>query len=219
MAVILSLGDCNMLGVKDCYKNSYVEKFSKKFSKSYKNLGYTMATTREMMYFFQDNYNDNEVEIILIQYGLVDSWKTFKYAPYVLYYPDNKFRKIYRKIVKKYKKIAKSLKLNDIFGTQNVVPLDEYKNNIETVVKKSKNTIIILIDTLPNHQLYRNVEIEKYNQALNELVEQYDNCYKLNIYEIFLNNMNSLYLDDTHINDLGYDIITEELEKLYKEIM
>ena len=217
MSYILSFGDCNMLGVKEYYKNSYVERFAKKLSKSCNNLGYTMATTREMIYLFH-NYNEDEVEVILIQYGLVDSWKTFKYAPYVLYYPDNKFRKIYRKIIKKYKKIAKSLKLNDILGTQNVVPLNEYKDNIENIIKNAEDKIIILIDTVPNHQLDRNSEIMKYNIVLSELSKKYSNCYKLDIYDIFLEHLNDYYLDQTHINDKGYSIISDKLEKLYLSI-
>jgi len=215
---ILSLGDCNMLGDTKFKDNSYVERFSKIIDKSCKNLGYTMSTTREMKYFFEDNYEKEDVEIIMIQYGLVDSWKTFKYAPYVLYYPDNKVRKVYRKIVKKYKKIAKALKLNDILGSQNVVPLHEYKENIEMLIKKAEDKVIILIDTIPHHQLERNSEIVKYNTVLNELSHIYPNCYKLDIYNIFLEHLNDYYLDKTHTNDKGYKVITDKLEKLYLSI-
>ncbi len=106
MSNILALGDCNTLGVKYLKENAYPEMFAKALEKTVENCGFTMSTTHEMLYFFE-NFKEQEKEIVLIQYGLVDSWKTFKYAPYVLYYPDNKIRKIFRKIVKKYKKIAK----------------------------------------------------------------------------------------------------------------
>eukprot|EP00481_Brizalina_sp_1-RS-2013_P002882 TRINITY_DN7670_c0_g1_i1.p1 TRINITY_DN7670_c0_g1~~TRINITY_DN7670_c0_g1_i1.p1 ORF type:complete len:103 (+),score=8.74 TRINITY_DN7670_c0_g1_i1:102-410(+) len=100
---VLALGDCNTLGIDNLENNSYPERFAKKYNCDIINCGYTMTTTNEAKYFF-DKYYNNYVDVVLIQYGVVDSWKTFKYSPYVLYYPDNILRKIARKIVKKYKK-------------------------------------------------------------------------------------------------------------------
>ena len=217
MAQILALGDCNMSGDIKFKDNSYPERFLGRIGKSLKNAGYTMSTTREMQYFFKDYYTEN-CEIILIQYGLVDSWKTFKYAPYVLYYPDNPLRKFFRKIVKKYKKIAKSLKLNDLLGTKNVVEIEEYKKNIEQIILAAAKKTVILIDTVPNHQLFRNGAIVKYNDVLDKLAKQYDHCYRLDIYNEFLENMDEYYLDETHINDEGYKVITQKLVSLYQNI-
>ncbi|QOR62332.1 SGNH/GDSL hydrolase family protein [Sulfurovum sp. ST-21] len=217
MAQVLALGDCNMSGDVKFKNNSYPERFSGCIGKSVKNAGYTMSTTREMQYLFKDHYT-KECEIVLIQYGLVDSWKTFKYAPYVLYYPDNPLRKIFRKIVKKYKKIAKALKLNDLLGTQNVVGIEEYKKNIEQIISTVSKKTVILIDTVPNHQLFRNDEIVKYNDVLDKLSKQYNYCYKLDIYNEFLENMDKYYLDETHINDEGYEVITQKLVSLYQSI-
>lgn len=217
MAYVLALGDCNTSGDVKFKDNAYPERFAKCISHDLKNCGYTMSTTREMQHFFHDFYT-SDTHIILIQYGLVDSWKTFKYAPYVLYYPDYFFRKILRKIVKKYKKIAKSFKLNALFGAKNVVDVKEYENNIEKIILAAADSIVILIDTVPNHQLFRNSAIEEYNQVLDRLAEQYENCYKLDIYKDFLDNMDTYYLDETHINNIGYDVITEKILNLYKMI-
>ena len=217
MAYILALGDCNIYGDVKFKNNAYPERFAKCINKNLKNCGYTMSTTREMQYIFNDFY-EMDTKIILIQYGLVDSWKTFKYAPYVLYYPDNLFRKISRKIVKKYKKIAKLLKLNKLFGTVNVVTIEEYEENIKKVLLAVPDKKVILIDTVPNHELSRNSAIEKYNNILTKLAKQYDNCYKLDIYNEFLENLDKYYLDETHINDIGYDVIAQKLFSLYKNI-
>lgn len=206
MAQILSFGDCNTLGVGEFKKNSYPERFAQKIDKSIKNCGFTMSTTREMIYFFNE-FKSDDTEIILIQYGLVDSWKTFKYAPYVLYYPDNKLRKIYRKIVKKYKKVTKKLGLYERFGSENTVPIDEYMKNIEYVISSSRNCRIYLIDTVPSRESFRNEEICRYNKVLDEIVKKYDNVFRIKIYDHFLQHLEDYYLDHIHINNLGYDYI------------
>jgi lysophospholipase L1-like esterase len=213
---ILALGDCNTFGNVDYENNSFPERFAKKMNAHIKNCGYTMSTTREMKYFAEENID--EADIVLIQYGLVDSWKTFKYAPYILYYPDNKLRKLYRKIVKKYKKIAKKLTLNSLLGTENVVPEQEYKDNIEQLILKYPNKKFILIDTIPNKELSRNHEIIKYNFILEQLSILYSNCYYVKIYDLFLEKFDEYYLDNTHINNKGYDVIALELFKKIKTI-
>jgi lysophospholipase L1-like esterase len=213
MAQILALGDCNTSGDIKFKDHAYVERFAKSLDKTFINAGYTMATTREMYYLFQEFYT-NDTEIVLIQYGLVDSWKTFKYSPYVLYYPDNKLRKIFRKIIKKYKKLARKWGLNDRFGSKNVVSLQEYRVNIENLIHRVGSQVI-LIDTIPNKDLSRNDEIQKYNLVLDELSKIHSNCYKLDIYDDFLNNFEEYYLDNTHMNDVGYDFVTDKLLDLY----
>jgi len=212
---ILALGDCNTLGDVYFENNSYPEKFARRVNLDVINCGYTMSTTREMLHFAKKYIKDSD--IILIQYGLVDSWKTFKYAPYVLYYPDNLYRKIARKFVKKYKKIARKIGLNKLLGTKNVVPIEEYQANIEFLIKRYPNKIFILIDTPPNRDLSRNSEIKRYNSILEKISSIYKNCYHLKIYETFEKNLNNYYLDETHLNDQGYETIAKELQKTYKE--
>lgn len=217
MYKILALGDCNTLGVQNLKANAYPERVAKALNKTVKNCGFTMSTTNEMLHFFQ-NFKDNETEIILIQYGLVDSWKTFKYAPYVLYYPDNKIRKVFRKIVKKYKKIAKKIGLNKLLGVSNVVALEAYKNNIELVIEKSQDCTIFLISTIPNlDDISRNGEIIRYNQALFRLSEQYSHVHFIDLYNDFINKP-EYYLDNTHMNELGHEIITQKILSVYCQV-
>ena len=212
---VLALGDCNTLGDVEFENNSFVERFANRAELKVKNCGYTMSTTREMLHFY-DRFYHERLEIILVQYGLVDSWKTFVYSPYVLYYPDSFFRKIARKFTKKYKKIARKLGLNRKFGEKAVVPLDEYRKNIDSIISNSKEQKIFLIDTVPNRQIFRNASIKKYNGVLNELSQRYKNCYKINIYNLFEKNLDNYYLDDTHINDVGYEAIAQRLFEVYK---
>jgi len=213
MSTVLALGDCNTLGVKDLKGNAYPEKFASALGKRVDNCGFTMSTTYEMLHFFED-FKEQEKEIILIQYGLVDSWKTFKYAPYVLYYPDNAIRKIFRKIVKKYKKIAKKIGLNKLLGVSNVVALDMYENNIKTVLEKTRESTVFLIDTIPNLEISRNSEIVRYNQVLSRLSKQYDHVHYVEVYDDFLDKP-EYYLDNTHMNEQGYERITKNILSVY----
>jgi lysophospholipase L1-like esterase len=214
MPKVLALGDCNTLGARELKHQSYPERFAKFIKADIKNCGYTMSTTREMQYFAKDNIKD--ADIVLIQYGLVDSWKTFKYSPYVLYYPDNIFRKYYRKIVKKYKKICKAIGLNKLLGVENVVPDKEYKNNIELLIKSYPKKLFILIDTIPNLALWRNDEIVRYNKIIEDIAKNNSNVLYLKIYDVFLNNFDTYYLDKTHINNDGYEFISLKLAELHK---
>jgi len=215
MAKILALGDCNTLGIKHLEGDAYPERFAKALDVSLDNCGYTMSTTNEMLHFYHD-FKKEDTEIILIQYGLVDSWKTFKYAPYVLYYPDNRWRKLFRKIVKKYKKVAKRLGLNRLLGVSNVVRLETYRENIESVILQSKECMIFLISTIPNLDTSRNSEIMRYNEVLTGLSKQYEDVHFVDVYKDFLNHP-EYYLDRTHMNEVGYEMITKTIMSLYQQ--
>ncbi|TLP37798.1 SGNH/GDSL hydrolase family protein [Arcobacter arenosus] len=213
---ILALGDCNTEGDVHFRNNAFPERFAKQIDFECINCGYTMSTTKEMINFYNDNISE-EIDVILIQYGLVDSWRTFKYSPYVLYYPDSFFRKLGRKIIKKYKKIARSLGLNTLFGSKFSVSPEEYKRNIEKIVNDSKDKLVFLIDTIPNKDLKRNIYIKQYNSILDEISTNNKNCHKVNLYDEFEKNLDNFYLDETHINDKGYDLIAKRLNEKYQE--
>jgi len=214
MGKLLALGDCNMEGVGALRHRTYIKSLAKQFGLEVLNCGHTMSTTREMLKFFERYYTP-DVKLLIIQYGLVDSWKTFKYAPYILYYPDNIMRKTARKIVKKYKKISRSIGLNNILGEKCVVPIDEYRANITSIIQCStKDTVVILIDTVPNKDENRNKMIKKYNNALTEVANSFPNCIHVPLYEHFKNNSGTLYMEDgTHINKKGYDYIAATIIK------
>ena len=215
MAKILALGDCNTLGIKHLKGDAYPERFAKALNASLDNRGFTMSTTNEMLHFFRD-FKKEDTEIILIQYGLVDSWKTFKYAPYVLYYPDNRWRKLFRKLVKKYKKIAKSLGFNRLFGVSNVVDLEAYRKNIESVIQQSPECMVFLISTIPHQDTSRNSDIMRYNDVLSQLSEQYEHVYYVGVYNDFLIHQD-YYLDRTHMNEKGYEKMAQAIKVIYQQ--
>ena len=106
--MILALGDCNIQGADRYNGPTYADIVAQKLEKRLINAGITMSTVREGKILF-DRHKSKKPDIVFFGYGLVDIWKTFRYAPYVLYYPDNFFRKFARKVVKNYKKVARNL--------------------------------------------------------------------------------------------------------------
>lgn len=205
---ILALGDCNTLGVENCYKNAYPEMLAKELNATVKNLGHTMATTREAIELFNE-VKDEYFDIVLISFGLTDSWKTFKYAPYVLYYPDNIWRKILRKIVKKFKKIGKKLNFVKFLGEESVVPEKEYVENLQYIVNHLTKSRVLILDTLPKKEQYRNISIKKYNVLLDSLAGS-KNVTRIKLYDYF-DQHRELFLDKTHLNSQGYEYIRDKI--------
>ena len=207
---ILAVGDCNTLGVAGCKNRSYPERLAERLNLRVANHGCTMATTREGVLLLRDGLTEN-VTHLFIQFGLVDSYKTFTYSPYVLYYPDNIFRKQLRSLVKKYKKICRTWGLNQRFGEKNVVGIDEYEYNMMTMVAMAKQARVYLVETIPHKDLQRNSEIKRYNAVLNGIAGRFPRCKKINLFDHFLLHLDQYYQDDTHSNELGYEYIVNEL--------
>lgn len=215
---ILALGDCNTLGVEDSIGDAYPEKLAHRIEAKAINCGHTMSTTREGLHYFSDQFSD-QVDIVTIQYGLVDSWETFKYSPYVLYYPDSKLRKILRKLVKKFKKYCRKWGLNKVIGTSTVVPIDEYESNIQSIIKGSKDKLICLIDTVPNTDISRNKRIKEFNACLSKLAQE-NNCIKIDLYDYFESRLDDdHYVDPTHLSNVSHAYIAIQLEEKLKELL
>ncbi len=209
--MFLALGDCNLLGANAFQGKTYVQRLSEMLQTTVINCGHTMTTTREGLRYFEHN-KGNTYEFVIIAYGLVDSWETFKYAPYVLYYPDNAFRKIGRSFVKKYKKITRNMGFPERFGTKNVVPAEEYRGNIEAVVRRSRR--VFLVETIFRHEdCFRNKEIVRYNSILKDIAYHNKHVDLIEIYNDFFADP-SLYFDSVHMNDKGYALVTEKFAAL-----
>lgn len=208
---IVAIGDCNTLGAGRLENDSYPNRFSSISGIEVLNVGHTMATTREGKFLLQEFIDD--ADCIFIQFGLVDSYKTFKYSPYVLYYPDNFLRKHLRSIVKKYKKVCKKIGLNKVAGEKNVIAIEEYRENIQAMIEVASPRTVVLLDTVPNKKIERNGEIQRYNKVLSTLSSKYSNCIKINLFDLFESNFERFYMDDTHCNAEGYDRIARILHE------
>lgn len=210
MKNILALGDCNTLGIGTLRYNGYPERTARKLGLGVTNLAYTMATTREGLFLFRENMDDN-TGLILIQFGLVDSYLTFRYAPYVLYYPDNPVRKQWRSIVKKYKKLCRRWGFNRVFGTREVVGPREYEQNLSVLVSRAENTQVLLVETIPHKQRQRNENIQRYNGIMKRVASRYGHVKVVELFDLFLSRLDTFYLDETHCNSRGHDFITDRI--------
>ena len=215
---LLSIGDCNTLGVNGFVGHAYPELTAAHLGWAVTNCGTTMSTTREGIYLWRDHRGD-DVAVITVQFGLVDSWKTVRYAPYVLYYPGGVWRRFGRRLAKKYKKIARTLGLRRLLGDGNVVPLDEYCANISCILDGEPRVPCILIDTMPNEETFRNPEIQRYNRALDDLCEGRPHCHRLRLYDLFDGRYSALYHDPTHINAEGHELVAGRLTELVARLV
>lgn len=204
---LTAVGDCNTLGAKLLESNSYPERIARRIGAEVANLGHTMATTREGLHLLRDF--SGETDCLLIQFGLADSYTTFQYSPYVLYYPDTMLRRPLRSLVKKFKKTCRRTGLSTLLGEKNVVSMEEYEMNIRQMVEMSLGKIIFLLETIPHKEAARNCNIERYNGVLDKISRDYDRCFKIDLYDIFTSSSEQYYQDSTHCSDAGYDCITD----------
>lgn len=207
---ILAVGDCNTKGAGDLKYQSYPERISESLGIAVDNHGYTMSTTREGLNLLRNHLMDCH-EWVIIQFGLVDSYATFTYSPYILYYPDNPIRKQLRAVVKKYKKVCRNSGLNRKLGESPVVSQKEYERNISTMIEMCGNRKIFLPETIPHHDNKRNDAICRYNKMLREISRRYDNCALVETYDLFADHLASYYSDRTHANAQGYAAIAAKI--------
>ncbi|QGM26847.1 MULTISPECIES: SGNH/GDSL hydrolase family protein [Acinetobacter] len=206
----VALGDCNTEGDPNNFNNAYPERFAKEMGWSVINFGHTMSTTREGLQYFK-RQETQDADILSIQFGIVDSWVTFKGAPFVLYYPDTKWRKFLRKIVKKIKKYGRKLNFHSLFGTRNVVELDEYIHNIQYIIENSKARIIYLVEIYPNLDVSREPNILKYNQALKQICD-HKRVFFVPVFDQLKPNPQGENFDDTtHLSSIGHEIVKNQM--------
>ena len=210
---ILAVGDCNTLGAGEFRNDGYPERLADLTGAAVKNCGFTMSTTREGIHLLEDNLQPGH-GLVIIQFGLVDSYATFRYSPYVLYYPDNPWRKQLRSLVKKFKKTCRQSGLNERFGEVEVVPEAEYEQNLLRMVDRCGGRIVILPETIPHHDQKRNGAIQRYNRILERIASTREICLFLPLYQQFAGNMENYYSDNTHANGVGHRFIAGRIADL-----
>lgn len=206
---LLALGDCNTEGLVDA-SAAYPALVARALGVALVNCGHTMSTIREGLEYARRKLNP-ATAYLLIQYGLVDSWLTFRGAPYVLYYPDNPLRKMARKLVKKLKKVGRKAGLHGLLGVKHLVDKAEYERKLQLIIQRarrlSSDVVICLISTPPHLETQRNPAIQEFNQSM-ERVAHEGGCLFVDVYRQFSGRSN-LYLDSTHLSAEGHQIIAK----------
>jgi len=209
---ILAIGDCITSGVRPCQGNSYPEQVGIALKVPVVNYGRAMLSTREGIAMLKEQDGD-EFDCVFIQFGLKDAYTTFKYSPNILYYPDNFLRKQIRSIVKKYKKTCRRIGLNELLGEVNVISEKQYLLNISEMVEWCRTKQVVLPETIPHQETFRNPAIKRYNRILEDIAQTHDHCLFIKLYDDFLKHMPGYYLDTGHPNELGYTFIADKILK------
>ncbi|MEQ5836460.1 SGNH/GDSL hydrolase family protein [Marinobacter sp. NFXS9] len=205
----IAYGDCNTEGIAGFSGELWPDRVAHALGLPLVNCGHTMSTTRELRRYTRA-FPPSDYRFAFIQYGLVDSWLTFRGAPYVLYYPDNPLRKFARKWVKTLKKRARRWHLQDRWGPVEQVPLGEYLSHLRAVITSAPATQFVLVGTAPNLDEPRNPRIQRYNRALAELAERLDNAVYADAYvAIWADRERTLMNDGTHLADEGHRILAD----------
>jgi lysophospholipase L1-like esterase len=211
--VCTAYGDCNTEGFRTLDGSVYAQLIADAYGLTLMNCGHTMSTTRELLQ-FADAFPASASALVLIQYGLVDSWLTFRGSPNILYCPDNPRRKLARKLVKKFKKWACRLQLQKILGAIEQVPIEEFLSNIRLVVRSAPNTQFVLVATAPNLDEPRNPRIMKYNEALSALASEAVNAvYADAWHELWEDRDSCLMSDGTHLTAKGHRLVANSVQR------
>jgi lysophospholipase L1-like esterase len=220
---LLFLGDCT----PDLAGLAYPEQLCRFGRFNSINCGHTMATIREGCEYLRTHLRP-DIDLVCLQYGLVDAWRTFRWSPYVLYYPDRRARKFARRLVKKYKKLCARLGLNRLLGTRNVVPLQEYVARIEAIVAAVSPRPVVLIETVPNRDASRNPDIRRYNAQLHKIAATRANVHVLPLFDEFTHYLAddgkgsqqiAMYSDPTHLSRTGHRLVAERLFILVRHVL
>lgn len=205
---LLALGDCNTLGTIELEPFAYPVILGPVLGVNTVNCGHTMCTIREGWQYAVRRLNA-ETAFLTIQFGLVDSWMTFRGAPYVLNYPDNLFRLVARKLVKKFKKTARKLGAHRMLGERHVVSISEYRETLQRIIRlareRSPQIKICLLATPPSLKTERNPAIERFNQNMREVANE-THCTYLDTYSPFVDRPD-MFHDAIHVNAEAHKLI------------
>jgi lysophospholipase L1-like esterase len=208
--VLLSLGDCNTQGIAETESSAYPVLLARRLGVPVRNCGLAMATIREGWEHAQRQLSA-DTAYLTIQFGLVDSWLTFRGAPYVLYYPDNPGRRLLRKLVKRIKKSARKLGIHKWLGEAHVVSPEEYQAQLIAIIQlarqRSPDVRIALIATAPTVVPDRNPGIEKFNSVMRRVAEE-QQCHYIDGYSPFVGKP-ELILDSVHLNREAHATVAE----------
>lgn len=218
MLKLQAFGDCNTEGSEklppgECVPTKLQQQLTELgFDVSLENHGGTMNCSREGLSRSQDN--NTAADLVLINYGLVDSWHTSLPQLYVPYYPNGPLSKWGRKVLKSLKRRLRSPWIRKILPVGPVVTLEEFRQNITSIIsdvrQRNQESVIILWSTVPvRDDAARNLLIADYNRCLQSLANEHD-CEYFAVEPLILNR-DELYLDNVHMNGDGASVVARQV--------
>ncbi len=217
---VLAVGDCNTWGIHERpLGNTILDKFCRQleqlgYQTTKQNLGFGMGTTREGVQLMV--LDAQPADILLINFGLVDTWITSIPQYYVLYYPDGFVRKRLRKLLKFVKRRLRSPLLRRFVAVGPVVSADEYADNVRTMIAlardKSPHVKILLWGSPPvQFDPDRNINLQKYNGVLASVAEETQSIYVDTTDIVVQLPASKAYIDLVHLNEAATDAIAKQL--------
>ena len=224
---VLAVGDCNTYGIHEPpIGNTILDKFCRCLEQaghpaSGQNLGFGMATSREGIALMAARAE--QADILLLKFGLGDSWISSLPSIYVPYFPDSRSRKIWRKILKFTKRRLRSRLLRYIVPSGPVVPLAEYRENIERIIALARyanpSIRIILWGSPPvQNDERRNAQLLRYNAELHDIATRKGALYIPTKPIIDSLNSAEAFLDNVHLNEAATTSIAAEMAHAFLSI-
>ena len=221
---VLAVGDCNTCGITiPPAGNTILDKFCRHLEDNglgttCQNLGYGMATTREGVE--RMRRDAQAAHIVLINFGLVDTWVTSIPKWYVPYYPETPFRKRLRKLLKSVKRRLRSPWLSPLVPTGHVVEIDEYTENIREMIAIARANYprvhILLWGSPPvQHDPVRNENLSRYNRRLEGLAAEHKASYVSTAPLIGSLTAQQAYVDAVHLSEASTAAIASQLAIVY----
>ena len=207
---VLALGDCNTCGISvPPIGNTILDKFCRCLEQAGypahgQNLGYGMATSREGVALAKARARF--ADILLLNFGLVDAWVTSIPQVYVPYFPDSRSKKLVRKALKYTKRHLRTPLLRRIVPCGNVVPLTEYRTNMQEiieVVRRLNPAVWVMLWGSPpvQNDSQRNTDLLRYNSELHDLANSMGASYLPT--KPIIDNLSTsrAFLDKVHLNE------------------
>lgn len=208
---VRALGDCNTVASEklcpaDAVPSKLIDVFaSRGIDCVLDNLGGTMNCSREGVN--RMRRVTTPCDVLLVNYGLVDSWVTSVPMLYVPYFPDNALRRQLRKLLKTFKRGLRANWIRQWIPSGFVVPPVEFRRNISRIIENARDlnpaTQIVLWSTVRvKDQPARNAHIEQYNAILRDIAVS-NACTFLDVEESLASFQGNPYFDNFHLNGEG----------------
>ena len=221
----LAVGDCNTWGIIDPpIGNTILDKFCQQlecdgYDTARQNLGFGMGTTREGVQLMRRDAK--AADVVLINFGLVDTWVTSIPRIYIRYYPDSFVRKRSRKLLKFIKRRLRSPLVRRFVPIGPVVPEEEYRQNVCEMVSIARennpqSTVLLWGSPPVQHDQARNANLKRYNRLLHEVAARTNSLYVDTTRIVGRLPADSAYLDDVHLNEAATEAIADQLAVAYR---
>jgi len=221
---VLAIGDCNTSGIGYHNVPDLLVKLisaNEKRETNLNNLGAAMYTTREGVEIAQQT--DEDAELLLLSFGLVDAWITSIPNLYVGYFPDNPVKRQGRKLLKSLKKKLRGKALRKVIPVGPVVEEQEFVNNLTRIIDilraHNPGLRILLWGSAPTLDDERNVILEQYDEVLRQTAARYHGRYLDTKQIVAPHPRDQMFDDPVHLSEKACHLVAKAMLPLAEELL